>query len=254
VDLAPPTIGLLFLAGLFAGLVDSVAGGGGLITVPVLLGLGLPPAVALGTNKLQASFGSFTAARTHHAGGAIDWREARFGVLMTLLGAAAGTATVQLLDPLVLARLIPFLLLVIFLFTLFSPRVGMEEAGERMGRRAFYAVFGLALGFYDGFLGPGTGTFWALAFVLARGFSLGRATAYTKVMNFASNAVSLLVFAVGGQVMWLLALPMAAGQALGARAGSLLVIRRGARLVRPVFIVVVFATMAKLFWTTWVTG
>jgi len=248
--LTPLTASFLFGTGLLAGLVDSVAGGGGLLTVPALLGLGLEPAVALGTNKLQATFGSFAASRAHHLSGNIDWREARPGVALSFAGAALGTWAVQLLDPGLLGRLVPFLLLGIFLFILFSPRVGANDARARLSRPVFYALAGLGIGFYDGFLGPGTGTFWALAFVLGRGFNLARATAYTKVMNFTSNIVSLLVFAAGGKVLGLLALPMAAGQALGAHLGSLLVIRRGAGFVRPVFLGVSFLVMARLFWST----
>jgi hypothetical protein len=149
---------LLFATGLAAGLVDSMAGGGGLLTVPVLMGLGLPPQLALGTNKLQACFGSFTAARSYVRQGAVRWDEARPGVLFTLAGAAAGTWTVQLLRPEFLERAIPFLLLAILLYTVLTPRLGHIDAHPRLSRPVFHALFGLGLGFYDGFFGPGVST------------------------------------------------------------------------------------------------
>ena len=239
---------LLFATGFGAGLVDSMAGGGGLLTVPVLLGVGLPPQLALGTNKLQATFGSFTAARNFVRRGAVRRQEAKLGVLFTLLGAAAGTGTVQWVRPHLLERLIPFLLLSILVYTVFTPRLGRIDAHPRLPRTAFYGLFGFGLGFYDGFFGPGTGSFWAFAFVWGLGFNLAKATAYTKVMNFTSNIVSLILFALGGQVLIGIGLCMGVGQILGARLGSSLVIRRGPGFVRPIFIAVVFATTLKLFY------
>lgn len=239
---------LLFLTGLAAGLVDSVAGGGGLLTVPVLLGTGLPPQLALGTNKLQASFGSLTAAHNYLGRGGLGWRECRCGVAFTFAGAVAGTLAVQRLSAGILERAIPFLLLGILVYTAFTPNLGRIDAHPRLPAGLFYAVFGLGLGFYDGFFGPGTGSFWAFALVWGLGLNLARATAATKVMNFTSNAVSLAVFALGGHVLVLPGFVMGVGQMLGARVGSTLVLRRGPGFVRPLFLAVVFLTTVKLFW------
>lgn len=156
---------------------------------------------------------------------------------------------VQRLAPVHLQRLIPFFLLAIFVYTVFTPELGRFRSRPRLGRLAFHLVFGPTLGFYDGFFGPGTGSFWAFAYVWAAGFDLARATASTKVMNFTSNLVSLAVFALGGNVLWGAGLCMGVGQAVGARLGSGLVIRRGPGLVRPVFLVVVLATTLKLFYS-----
>jgi uncharacterized membrane protein YfcA len=239
---------LLFLAAFAAGFVDSIAGGGGLITVPVLLGLGLPAPLALGTNKLQATFGSGSAAWHYARAGLVDWRECGRGFFITCVGAGVGTLLVQQLDDTLLRRLIPILLLAVAALMILRPRLGEQDLHPRMNRLAFELCFGLGLGFYDGFFGPGTGTFWTLALMLGLGLNLTRATAHTKVMNFASNAISLLVFLVGGQVLFLPGLVMGLAQLLGASLGARMVVRRGTRLIRPIFLTVVLALSARLLW------
>lgn len=240
------TLFYLFFAAFVAGVVDAIAGGGGLITVPVLLGIGLPPQVALGTNKLQASFGSGSAMLHFIRAGQIRLRDCLTGVIWTAVGAGLGVGAVQLLDPALLRQLIPWLLGAIVLYTLFSPKLGQDDIHARWPAGPFYLVFGLGIGFYDGFLGPGTGSFWAMAFMLLLGYSMVRATAYTKVMNFTSNAVALLFFLIVGQVQIVEGLVMGAGQFLGARIGARLVTRRGAAFVRPVFIIMVLLVLIKL--------
>ena len=242
---------VLFLVALAAGLVDSIAGGGGIITIPALLGVGLPPQVALGTNKLQASFGSGSAAWHFGRAGLIDWRAMGIGILFTATGAASGTLLVSSLRADLLQQLIPCLLIGIALFMLFQPRLGEEDDHPRVGTQWFLPFGGLALGFYDGFFGPGTGTFWAMAFVLGLGFNLTKATANTKLMNFTSNVASLVVFIASGQVHWSLGFTMGVGQWLGARLGAGLVLRRGVKFIRPVFILAALAITARLLWKNW---
>jgi len=240
------TLLLLFVAAFGAGWVDSIAGGGGLITLPVLLGVGLPPQVALGTNKFQASFGSFTAAQHYTHKNIVDLADARPTIFLTAIGAALGTWSVQQLDPTLLELVIPFLLIVIALYMLFTPQVGEHEHPPRINRIVFAILFGVGLGFYDGFFGPGVGSFWAIAFVIGQGFGLTRATGYTKVMNFTSNIVSLGLFLVGGYVVFSAGLTMAAGQIAGARVGSTLVIRKGGKFIKPIYVTVVILTTLKL--------
>lgn len=239
---------LLFLTGLSAGFVDSIAGGGGLITVPVLLNLGLPPQLALGTNKLQAVFGSGSATFHYGRAGLIDFKASGAGVLFTFIGAVWGTLTVQRIAADFLNLLIPGLLAGLALYLLFQPQLGMADLHPRLPRRWFHLGFGLLIGFYDGFFGPGTGTFWAMAFVLGLGFNLTKATAHTKLVNFTSNAASLLVFAVAQQTHMGAGLCMGVGQVVGARLGARIVIRRGARFIRPVFILIALALTGKLLW------
>ncbi len=242
------TLPLLFATGLTAGFVDSMAGGGGLITIPVLLGTGIPPQLALGTNKLQGSFGSGSAMLHFSQAGKVNLRDCAAGIGWTALGAALGSIAVQRLDPAFLRLAIPLLLIAVTLHMLFSPKLGQADVRQRIGRTPFFFLFGLVVGFYDGFFGPGTGSFWAMAFVLGLGFNLARATAYTKVMNFTSNLVSLIFFLGHGFVSFPEGIVMGIGQFIGARIGSHLVIARGSRFIRPIFIAVVLAIAGKLLW------
>lgn len=239
---------LLFLTGLAAGFVDSIAGGGGLITIPVLLNLGLQPELALGTNKLQATFGSGSAAWHFGRAGMIDWTASRRGIVFTFLGATAGTVLVGYLPSAVLRSVIPWLLIAIAIYVVFQPRLGDADSRARLSPDVFFTLAGLGLGFYDGFFGPGTGTFWAMAFVLGLGFNLTRATAHTKLMNFTSNAASLLVFLIGGHCHLFAGVSMGLGQLLGARLGSRVVIRKGTGLIRPLFVLVAIAITLRLLW------
>jgi uncharacterized membrane protein YfcA len=238
----------LFLTGLAAGFVDSIAGGGGLITLPVLLSFGLNPQAALGTNKLQASFGSGSATWHYARAGTVPLGDCVRGFVLTFLGAALGALAVQQVDPSFLRRAIPGMLVAIAVYMLVKPQLGTKDLHPRMARGWFDLLFGLGLGFYDGFLGPGTGTFWTMAFVLCLGFNLTRATGYTKVMNFASNLSSLGLFLLGGQVMFAAGLTMGAGQLLGARLGARMVVAQGAKFIRPVFLSVVLALTLKLLY------
>lgn len=240
---------LLFLTGAVAGWVDSIAGGGGLITIPVLLATGMPPQLVLGTNKFQASFGSFTAAWHYTRHGVVTLRETLPGIVLTFLGAIVGTLAVQQIHPETLGWVIPFLLLAIALYMLIAPSAGLHEGRPRMRPAGFAIVFGLLLGFYDGFFGPGVGSFWAIACVTVMGFELTKATGYTKVMNFTSNIVSFVVFLLAGQVLFSAAVSMAAGQIVGAAVGSRLVVRKGARLIKPIFITIVILTTLKLLYS-----
>ena len=239
---------ILFGTGLAAGFVDTVAGGGGLITLPVLLSIGLAPQDALGTNKFQSSFGSGSATFHYARAGVVDLQECWRGILFTLIGTSLGALTVLWIDPAFLRQLIPILLVGIALYLLMKPRVGFEEIRPRMTTGIFYLLFGLGLGFYDGFFGPGTGSFWAMAFMCFLGFNMTKATGYTKAMNFTSNLFSLVIFMVGRRVHYDYGAVMAAGQLIGARFGARAVIQRGTRFIRPVFLTVVVALTLKLLY------
>ncbi|MDP5290956.1 TSUP family transporter [Oceanimonas sp. CHS3-5] len=242
------TLGLLALAALLAGFIDAIAGGGGLITVPALLATGMPPTMALATNKLQSCFGSFSASFYYLRRGLIDWRIMKWAVACTFVGSMLGTLLVQRIDASVLEKVLPFLLAAFALYFLFSPRVGDEDRQRRLGIIPFALVVGTGVGFYDGFFGPGTGSFFALGFIALAGYSMGRATAHTKLLNFTSNIASLLFFILGGQVVWVAGLTMAGGQFLGARLGSNMVVTRGSRIIRPMLVTVSLVMSARLLW------
>jgi len=245
-DAEPWVYVLLFLAAIAAGLVDAIAGGGGLIALPALLTAGFPVPLALGTNKLQAFFGSGMAAVHYARHGVIDWRRCRAGVALAMIGALFGAWTVQRIDASRLGVMVPWLLAAILVYTMLRPELGHTARAPRMTEKAFWLAAGLGLGFYDGFFGPGTGSFWTIALVLLLGQNFMAATGHTKVMNAASNLASLGVFIAAGEVAWLAGGVMAAGQVLGARLGAGLVVRKGARFVRPIFLTMVTLTIGRL--------
>jgi uncharacterized protein len=239
---------LLFVVAMAAGFVDAIAGGGGLLTVPALLGVGLPPAVALGTNKLQSSCGTALATWTYARAGLLPGRELAGGLALTFAAALAGTWAVTLLSPDLLRRLIPALLLGVAAYTWFKPELGREARPARLPRPVFLVVFAPLLGFYDGFLGPGTGAFWMLALVALQGLDFRAATGHTKAFNLTSNLASLTAFAAAGQVHLPAGAVMAAGQLVGAWYGARLAVRVGGRLIRPLFLTVVLLLTTKLLW------
>jgi len=242
------TYGLLFGAGLGAGFVDAIAGGGGLITVPALLWAGLPPQQAIATNRFQSAFGTAVATWNYHRAGLMNLRDLGPGVLFTALGATGGAIALAQGNPDVLRRIIPWLLLGIVALVWMKPDLGGESRPPRLGRTLFHLLFGLALGFYDGFFGPGTGTFWAMACVWFLGLDLRAATGHTKVMNLTSNLASIAIYLYSGLVQFDIGIVMALGQLIGGKLGSGLVITRGVRLIRPVFLSVALLLTGKLLW------
>lgn len=244
--LSPEVIVILMAVSLVAGFIDAIAGGGGMLTIPALLAAGLPTTAALATNKLQSSFGSFSASLNFIRKGYVSLQEIWLAMAFTFVGAALGAILVQSLDPGFLRALIPVLLIASAAYFIFSPQVGDMEGHRRIGYPAFGALIGTGIGFYDGFFGPGTGSFFAIAYVTLLGFPLTKATAHTKMLNLTSNLASLLFFIVGGKVVWTVGLAMAAGQFIGGRLGSQVVIGRGATVIKPVLVTVSLIMTAKL--------
>ncbi|MBP2298071.1 TSUP family transporter [Azospirillum picis] len=247
--LTPESLGILFAVGLLAGFVDSIAGGGGLLTIPALLAAGLSPAEALATGKLQSSFGSLSATIKFVRRGEVHPAAMRSMIACTFVGAGVGATLVQMLDPSFLRDVIPILLIGIAIYLLLSPKAGDIDAHQRIGEHAFALSIGTGIGFYDGFFGPGTGTFFAIAFVSLLGYNLRKATAHTKVLNLTSNIASLIFFIIGGHVLWTVGLLMGVAQYIGAQAGAHMVIRNGARIVRPMLVVASVVITAKLVWS-----
>lgn len=245
---------IFLAAGFLAGFVDSIAGGGGIITVPVLLASGMPPHIALATNKLQSSFGSFTASLNYIRKGLVNLKDVYMGVIFTFIGASLGTYSILLMDASLLNKIIPIMLVVIFLYTFFTPKLGSEDRHHRLKPNLFYLIFGIAIGFYDGFFGPGTGSFWTIAIVTLLGLNLKSATAQTKIMNFTSNIVSLGVFVIGGQVLWLVGILMGVGQICGAYLGSSLVVKKDVSFIRTFFLFIVGITILKLLYDSYLVN
>lgn len=237
---------LFVLTGLGAGIIDAIAGGGGMITLPVLLASGMSPVEALATNKLQGSFGTFAASVYFVRKKLVDLAEMKLMIFCTFAGAVFGTLIVQQMDTSLLASIMPIFLIAIALYFMFSKKVGDLDRDRKISHSLFAFVFAAAIGFYDGFFGPGTGTFFALAFVSLLGFSMSRATAHTKILNFTSNIASLIFFALGGNIIWLAGVIMGAGQLVGGQIGARIVVNKGASLIRPLVVVVTLIMSAKL--------
>lgn len=247
----PLTLALLFLAGFAGGFIDAIAGGGGLITVPSLLAAGVPPQVALGTNKFQSTFGTAIAVWRYARAGLMKTPWLWLAVVLSGLASMGGAVAVSVLSRDLLRQLIPWMLAAVALYTALNRHFGIHAGSRKMSWLLFAIIFGSALGFYDGFFGPGTGSFWTVALVALLGLDLRSATGYTKAANLASNLGALVIFLANGSVHFVAGGAMIAGQLLGARLGSGLVIRRGAAFIRPVFLTVVFAMTLKLLWDTW---
>lgn len=237
---------ILFSVGLLAGAIDAIAGGGGLIALPVLLSVGLSPVQALATNKLQGSFGTFSATLHFARLGLINLKQMKGQIICTFVGAVSGTIMVQYLGSDLLTRLVPILLILIALYFLFSPNMQEESRAAKISELSFGLTVGFALGFYDGFFGPGTGSFFTMAFVSLLGCGLITATAKTKVLNFTSNIASLLLFALHGDVLWTLGILMGCGQLIGARLGAHFVVKQGAKFIKPIIVTVTILISLKL--------
>lgn len=235
------------------GFIDAIAGGGGLIMMPALLFCGASPLQALGTNKLQSMFGTGMALSNYARSGLVEWRRNRLTVALVFAGAVAGAFVVQRIETRLLNLIIPILLVAAAIYILLSPRMTDDDAQQRVSS-AGYAPLGGAIGFYDGFFGPGTGTFFTTTLVAMRGYGLTKATALTKLFNFTSNVASVLLFALGGHMLWLLGLCMAAGAMLGGWLGSRTALRFGARLIRPLLVLISLGMTARLLWGYFAPG
>lgn len=241
-------LSILFFVAAVAGWVDTLAGGGGLIVLPVLMFSGMSPVQALATNKCQGFVGTLTATTTLFFKGKLKTSGLAALMMYTAIGAATGTWLIQQIDTEWLQWFVPVLLLSIAGYFLLVPSVGHEEADAKMSEKAWARFVVPVIGFYDGFFGPGTGSFFAASRVALRGRKLIDSTVIAKPLNFTSNIVSLILFAAGGQVVWLVGLVMMAGQALGAVVGAHSIYWGGARLIRPIVIFMCVAMSVRQLW------
>lgn len=239
---------VLTAVAVLTGFIDSIAGGGGLVMMPALLFAGVPPINALATNKLQSTFGTATAFANYARKGLVDWRSNWWTIALVFVASGAGVIVVQAVSGKALALVIPLLLMAVAIYVLVSPRMSDEDAHQRIGARA-YSPIGAAIGFYDGFFGPGTGSFFTTTLVGLRGLGLTRATALTKLFNLTSNIAAVLLFAIGGHMFWLLGFCMAAGAMLGGWIGSHTAMRFGASVIRPLLVILSLALTARLLWS-----
>lgn len=242
------TIGMLTAAAGAAGFVDAIAGGGGLITVPALLLAGLQPDQALATNKLQGSFGAATAAFSYGRSGLVDLRAQLPTAALAFGAGLAGALLITALPAQTLRVMLPVVLIGIALFFAFKPGLDDTDRAARVSPRLFAFAAIPAIGFYDGLIGPGAGAFYMLAFVALGGMGILKATAHTKLLNFASNLGGLTAFVLSGHPLWALGFLMGAAQMTGAWLGSRLAVRIGARVIKPLLVVSSTALALRLLW------
>jgi uncharacterized membrane protein YfcA len=245
-EIASETIALLMLAAFVAGFIDSIAGGGGLIAIPALLLTGMSPVHALGTNKLQALFGSGSATLAYASKGHVDVREQLPSAIVAAIGSALGALAATVVPADILEAALPVVLIAIALFFALKPRMNDIDRTRRMTPFLFGLTVVPILGFYDGIFGPGTGSFYMLAFVTLAGYGVLKATAHTKMLNFATNIGALIVFLLAGAVYWKIGLLMGVAQFIGARLGASLAIRIGAKLIKPLLVLICVALAIKL--------
>jgi uncharacterized membrane protein YfcA len=246
VELEPIILLALCGVGLVAGFVDAIAGGGGLIAIPALLSVGVPPVIAFGTNKVQSIIGTGMAAYTYWRQGLVDLRSLLPGIVVAFGAGFIGAFVVKRIDVSVLNTAVPAALIVIALYFMFAPKLSDADRQARLNFALFVPVMGFAIGFYDGLFGPGTGSFLTMGFVTLFGLGLTRAAGHTKFVNLASNIGGLALFIPSGDVIWSAAAAMAVGQLAGGYLGARTGIRFGAKIIRPLVVVVSIAMAVRL--------
>lgn len=251
IEFLPEIVVLLVFAAFAAGFIDAIAGGGGLITVPALLLAGATPLETLGTNKLQSVFGSGAATFAYAKAGYVDIKHQLPMGFMSFTASMAGAYCATLVPQDVFRQILPFVLVAIAVYFFLKPNLSDLDKAERIKPIVFTVTLVPVIGFYDGIFGPGTGSFFMLGFVALAGFGLLKATAHTKFLNFSSNLGSLIIFAIIGVVLWKTALSMGIGQYFGARLGARFAMKNGAKLIKPLLVIVCFALAARLAWQSW---
>lgn len=241
---------LLGGAALVAGFIDAIAGGGGMLVMPALLGIGMPPHLVIGTNKLVGTFGTFSASLTFIRKGLFQpalWWAMSFG---TFVGAGLGAVLIYLLSAGVLKKLLPLAILLAAAYLIWprraTPSVTPESAALHPVRRSVQWLTGGLIGFYDGFIGPGTGAFWMAAAMKLFHLDLVAAAGVARFMNFVSNLTALLTFMILGNIDYAIGLSMGGLLMIGAFIGAHSAIRYGAPFIRPVFLLVVVAMAGRL--------
>lgn len=233
----------------FAGFVDSIAGGGGLISLTALLALGVPPHTALGTNKFAACIGTGTATIQFIHKRRIKWDAAITAFVGAAIGSAIGAELALHIDERLLSRIVLVVIPVVGIFLIFKRDFGATE--KRLPQKILLPgsfLTGLVIGLYDGFVGPGTGTFLILAFTLFLGLNLATACGSAKLVNFSSNAAGMAAFVLAGAVDYRLAVPCALFNMAGNFLGARMALKQGAKIVRPMMIFVIVLLLAKVVW------
>jgi len=245
-DIGADLLFLLFLVAICSGVIDAIAGGGGLISLPVLMMAGLSPAEAIATNKIHALSSVASSSHRYARAGLIKGAAIRGKIAASVVGAICGAIAIQTIDPTYLARVAPFILIGVALFFLLAPTVLTGKRDKWIGEAAFAVFVAVPIGFYDGFFGPGTGSLYAAAFVFFLGRNLRVATAETKILNMCGSLAAAFIFLPGGAIVWKPALVMAAGAIIGAQIGAHVALKWGVPLIRACLVIVSMLLAVKL--------
>ena len=238
-------LSLLFMVAIVAGLLDTLAGGGGLISIPALILSGIPPLAALGTNKLQGSMGTATATYLLIKKNKINLPENKPLMKSAFIGAVIGTIIVQFIDTDILSFVIPIVLLLIAVYFLISPHSKQLSKETKVSDYKYKNIIIPSIGVYDGMFGPGTGSFFTLAGVSCKGHEIISSTAIAKPLNFSTNIASLVVFVAAGQVIWVVGISMILGQIIGAWLGSHLLFKVNPEYLRVVVVLMCTGMLIK---------
>jgi len=233
-------------------MVDSIAGGGGLLTIPSFLALGIPPHLSLGTNKFAASWGALTSSYTYLRSKKVYLPLVKFIIPFTFAGAALGVNTVLRINQKYLKIIVLIMLIVVAVYTILNKNMGKDDNFTGLNKKKIIlgCIIGFIMGFYDGFFGPGTGSFLMFAFIHFFGFNFTNATANARILNFTSNITSLILFAINRKIIYTIALPMSLSMSFGAWIGSKLAIKHGGEIIKPIFVTVSLLMVIKLLFDT----
>lgn len=242
------SIAMVCVAGFIGAVVDAIVGGGGLVTIPALLAVGLPTHLALGTNKFASSLGTISSSYHYYKSGNVNVKLLKYLIPFSFIGSFIGVKVVLGVNPDFLKTLIIFMVAIIGSYTLFKKELGLVDKFKGIDKKkiAYGILLALGLGFYDGFFGPGTGSFLIFGLISIFGFDFKKASANSKILNFTSNITALFLFMFNKQILFTVAIPMAISMAIGGRVGSQLAIKNGAKFIKPVFVIVSFLLVIKL--------
>jgi uncharacterized membrane protein YfcA len=239
---------MLMAAAFVAGIVDAIAGGGGLITLPALVLAGAPPVTAIATNKVQGVFGAGMAAWAYSRAGHVDLRAQIGPAAIAFVAAVIGAFLTAQLPTDVIRFGLPVLLIAIALFFALKPGLDDIDRARKISAGVFIVTIVPLVAFYDGLIGPGAGAFYMIGFVALAGFGVLKATAHTKLLNFASNAGGIAAYALVAEPWWMVGLAMAVAQVAGAAVGARLAMRVGSKLIKPVVVTAATALALRLLW------